>query len=289
VKVAGVTQEKDTRAKVFIGVDELAVRLGRDPKLVLLDIRQQDGMDGLGNYLAGHIAGAVYVEFETELAGEPYGFSGRRPLPAIDVLQRDVRRWGIEDDSVVVIYDDAKGTQAARAWWVLRWAGFTNVRLLDGGLNAWTRAGYPVVRDVTLPKRTKIEITGGHMPVLDADGAAAIARSSVLVDARGAAAYRGEDGPKGGHIPGALNLPTTDNLDRETGLLLSADNLRSRFIKAGIDGSAEIGVYCGGGVAGSHQVAALASIGIKAALFPGSWSAWSSDPSRPIATGNEPG
>jgi len=284
-----LTQQNDSRAEVFIGIDELAARIGNDPKLVILDIRQQDGVDGLGNYRDAHIAGAVYVEFETELAGEPHGFSGRRPVPAIDVLQRDVRRWGIAEDSAVVIYDDAKGTQAARAWWVLRWAGLGNVRLLDGGLIAWTKAGQATTGKVDLPRRSRITISGGHMPILNADQAGSIARSSLLFDARGAAAYRGEDGPRGGHIPGALNLPTTDNLDKDTGLLLSPEALRARFKEAGIDGSREIGVYCGGGVAGSHEVAALASIGISAALFPGSWSAWSSDPSRPIATGSEPG
>ena len=284
-----MTDVKDSRAEVFISVDELADRLSTDRKLVMLDIRQQDGVDGLGNYLAAHIPGAVYVEFETELAGEPHGFSGRRPLPAIDILQRDLRRWGIEEDSAVVIYDDAKGTQAARAWWVLRWAGLADVLLLDGSFSAWTRSGRSVTGEVGLRKRSTIAISGGHMPVLNADQAASIARSSLLVDARGAAAYRGEDGPRGGHIPGATNLPTTDNLDKDTGLLLSPEALRTRFKEAGIDGSREIGVYCGGGVAGSHEVAALASIGITAALFPGSWSAWRSDPSRPIATGSEPG
>lgn len=284
-----MTPANDTRAEVFIDIDELAGRIGNDRKLIILDIRQQDGVDGLGNYLAAHIAGAIHVEFETELAGEPHGFSGRRPLPSIDILQRDVRRWGVEEDSAVVIYDDAKGTQAARAWWVLRWAGLRNVRLLDGGLTAWTRAGLATTGEIGLPKRSRISISSGHMPVLNADQAASIARSSLLFDARGAAAYRGEDGPRGGHIPGAFNLPTTDNLDKDTGLLLSPEALRARFEEVGIDGSKEIGVYCGGGVAGSHEVAALASIGITAALFPGSWSAWSSDPSRPIATGSEPG
>lgn len=283
-----MAQDKDLRASVFVGVEELAGRLGNEPKLVLLDVRQQDGVDGLGGYLSAHIPGAVHVEFETELAGEPQGFSGRRPLPSIDILQRDARRWGIEEDSAVVIYDDAKGTQAARAWWVLRWAGITDVRLLDGGLNAWIKAGHATTDEATLAKRTKVAISGGYLPVLDADGAAAIARSTLLVDARGAAAYRGEDGPRGGHIPGALNLPTTENLDRD-GLLLPAETLRTRFAEAGIDGSKVVGVYCGGGVAGAHEIAALTSIGIQAALFPGSWSAWSSDPSRPIATGSEPG
>lgn len=283
-----MAQDNDLRTSVFIGVEELAGRLGKDQKLVLLDIRQQDGADGLGNYLEAHIPGAVHVEFETELAGEPQGYSGRRPLPAIEILQRDVRRWGIGEDSPVVVYDDARGTQAARAWWVLRWAGIADVRLLDGGLNAWIKAGHATTGEATLAKRGKVTISGGHLPVLDADGAAAAARSTLLVDARGAAAYRGEDGPRGGHIPGALNLPTSENLDGD-GLLLPVEALRARFAGAGIDGSQVIGVYCGGGVAGAHEIAALASIGVEAALFPGSWSAWSSDPSRPIATGDEPG
>jgi len=280
--------DNDPRSSVFMSVEDLSAHL-ENPKLVLLDIRQSDGADGVGDYLARHIPGAVYVEFETELAGEVQGFSGRRPLPEIAVLQRDLRRWGIDEDSAVVIYDSAKGAQAARAWWVLRWAGVANVRLLDGGLDAWIGSGRPTTAEVSLPRRGKVVVKGGHLAVLDADDAAAIARASVLVDARGAAAYRGEEGAPGGHIPGAINLPTSENLDSRTGLLLEPEVLQARFAKAGVDGSQAFGVYCGGGVAAAHEIAVLASLGIEAALFPGSFSAWSSDPSRPIATGDEPG
>ncbi|MBM6596633.1 sulfurtransferase [Microvirga pudoricolor] len=281
-----------TRTSVLISTTELEA-VSKSKHLVLLDIRfRPDSPDGRPAYLAGHIPGAVYVDLPTELAGASRGLSGRRPLPDISDLQRDARQWGVNPDSTVVVYDDNRGLQAARAWWVLRWAGLTDVRLLDGGLAAWKEAGGIVTRDVPQPTPGDVVLAGGHLPVLDADAAASLARSSILLDARGAEAYLGRPREAGkepeGHIPGAISAPTTENLDA-AGLLTDPSLLRKRFAALGIDGQRTVGVYCGGGVAAAHQVLALASLGIEAALFPGSWSAWSADPSRPVATGASPG
>jgi thiosulfate/3-mercaptopyruvate sulfurtransferase len=283
-----------TRERVFIDVAGLKAARASGRHVVVLDIRfRPEGVqDGRERYLAGHIPEAVFVDFATELASEPRGFSGRRPLPEARDLQRDARRWGLREDSLVVVHDDNRNLQAGRAWWVLRWAGARDVRLLDGGLAAWVAADGALTAEVPLPARGDVVLPGGQLPVLDADAAQARARDAVLLDARGTEAYLGRavttGRPSEGHIPGALSAPTTQNLLPD-GQLASAEALRDRFRALGVDGTRPVGVYCGGGVAASHQIAALASIGIEAALFPGSWSAWSSDPSRPVATGAEPG
>ncbi len=281
------------RSSVLITVQELADLQAAKAEVTILDIRFRPGAkDERARYRTGHIPGAVYLDFVTELAGEPSGFSGRRPLPAIRDLQRDARRWGIRAGSTVVVYDDNRGLQAGRAWFTLRWAGIADVRILDGGLEAWVAAGHATTTDVPLPDYGDIVLSGGQLPVIDADQAAHLARSAILLDARGSADYCGKPvaagEPPQGHIPGAVSAPTTGNLSAE-GTFASPDDLRARFAALGVDGSGPVAVYCGGGVAASHQIAALASIGIQAQLFPGSWSAWSSDPSRPVATGPVPG
>lgn len=288
-----MSKTNDLRQRHLITVTDLAEALSSSRPPVLLDIRfQLDGPEGSTEYLAGHIPGAVFVDLPTELAGKEKGFSGRRPLPEINDLERDVQRWGIGQDSAVVVYDNNGGQQAARAWWVLRWAGLKDVRLLDGGFAAWRDVGLAVTAEVPLPKRGDVALSAGHLPILDADQAADLARTGTLLDARGASAYRGrptEPGQPGeGHIPGAVSAPTSANLDPSTGLFASEAELRARFDKLGVTSGGPLGVYCGGGVTATHQLLALATLGIDAALFPGSWSAWSADPSRPVAQGDEP-
>ena len=281
----------DLRSTVFITTEELTRKLEHRNSLVILDIRANDRPeDDVTAYLDAHIPDAVRVDF-AELAGEPSGYSGRRPLPAIQDLQRNARRWGITDGSEVVVYDDAQGLKAGRAWWVLKSAG-VNVRLLDGGLAAWQAAGLQTTQRVPAPAPGTVTLSEGNLPVLDADQAAALAREGILLDARGAASYRGgpvdAGKPLEGHIPGAFSAPTSQTLEA-SGLLAAPAALKERFAGLGVDAGTNVGVYCGAGVAAAHQVAVLASIGIPAALFPGSWSAWSADPSRPVATGELPG
>jgi thiosulfate/3-mercaptopyruvate sulfurtransferase len=273
---------------VLIDVDELAARLGSGSPPVVLDVRWALGDPrGHDHYLAGHVPGAVYVDLETELAGPPSPQDGRHPLPTIENLQVAARRWGVRDDSSVVAYDDMGGTSAARVWWLLRWAGVEDVRLLDGGLGAWRASGYPVEGGVVRPAAGDVTLRPGGMPVVDADKAADLARSGTLLDARAVERYRGDIepvDPVAGHIPGAVSAPTTDNLNRN-GRFLAAELLRERFIELGVDQTAPVGVYCGSGVTAAHEVAALAITGIDAALYPGSWSQWCNDPSRPVSTG----
>lgn len=275
------------RTKVLITAEEL-LALGAEGKqhIVVLDVRI--GNEGRLDYLDGHIRDAVFVDLATEFAGEPHGFSGKRPLPKPEMLTRDARRWGVREESLIVLYDDNANRQAARGWWTLLWGGAQNVKLLDGGLRAWREAGGEVNSSVPLPQRGNITLPGGFLSILDADAAAAFARVGVLLDARDADAYRGAlEG--GGHIPGAVNFPTGDNIDQHSGRFLSAEALRNQFSQFGLGVEQNIGVYCGGGVAAAHEIAALTIAGYKTLLFPGSWSAWSADETRPIATGSEPG
>ena len=254
---------------------------------VLLDVRWALGdPDGHRHYLDAHIPGAVYVDLPTELAAPGTPELGRHPLPSVDTLQAAARRWGISSRVPVVVYDDAGNLAAARAWWLLRWAGLKDVTMLDGGLGAWTAAGYETAagQEYALVEGD-IELGEGHLPTLTADEAAARAESGTLLDARAVERYRGITepiDPRAGHIPGAVSAPTAGNLDLD-GLFFGPAALSERF--ADLDGP--VGVYCGSGVNAAHEIAALAMIGVDAALYPGSWSQWSNDPKRPVATGPE--
>lgn len=254
---------------------------------VLLDIRWQlGGPHGRPDYEAGHIPGAVFVDLDTELAG-PAGGGGRHPLPGPEAFGAVMRRAGVSSGTPVVVYDGGQGWAAARAWWLLRWAGHPDVRVLDGGLATWT--GELSTKTPT-PAEGDFKPEPGALPLLDADDAAALARSGLLLDARAAERYRGDVEPidrVGGHIPGAVSAPTAQNV-AEDGRFLPARTLASRFSALGAGDGTEVGVYCGSGVSGAHEVLALEIAGHRAALYAGSWSEWSSDESRPVATGPDP-
>ncbi|ANC31138.1 sulfurtransferase [Isoptericola dokdonensis] len=285
----------DARSAVLVDAATLAadLQLGglEDPAggaPLLLDVRWELGRtDGRERYEAGHLPGAVFVDLESELAATASAAEGRHPLPSASEFQEAARRWGVSDDSRVVVYDAVGGTSAARAWWLLRWFGHPQVHLLDGGLAAWVRAGYPLEHGSTQRAPGHLHVHPGRMPVLDADDAADLADDGVLLDARAAERYRGEVepvDPQAGHVPGAVSAPTVGNL-ADDGTFLPTDELERRFAALGATGDLPVGVYCGSGVTAAHQVAALECVGVRAALYPGSWSQWSNDPSRPVATG----
>jgi len=258
-------------------------------RVVLLDVRWALGDDqGREKYLAGHLPGAVFVDLETELADPATAAAGRHPLPSLQRLQASARRWGIRNGDAVVAYDATGGLAAARAWWLLRWGGVADVRVLDGGLDAWVAAGGEMETGDVVPEPGNVTLTGDGMPVLSIDEAAALpASGGVLLDARAGERYRGEVepvDPRAGHVPGAVSAPTTENLG-PGGRFLPAAELAERFAALGAAPGATVGVYCGSGVTAAHEVAALAEAGIDAALWPGSWSQWSHDPHRPVATG----
>jgi thiosulfate/3-mercaptopyruvate sulfurtransferase len=273
-------------------VPGLSADLAGNHPPVVLDVRWRlGGPPGRESYAAGHVPGAIFIDLDEDLAGPP-GAAGRHPLPEVAVFQAAMRRAGLSQVIPVVVYDDGDSMAAARAWWTLRYFGHGRVRVLDGGFRAWTEAGQPVRTEVPEPPLGSFVARPGGMAVLDADGAAVLARSGLLLDARAAERYRGEQEPvdaAAGHIPGAVSAPTSENLTAD-GTFLDSATLHERF--AGLGASrphCAVGAYCGSGVTASHEVFALALAGIPAALYVGSWSDWITDPSRPQATGAEPG
>lgn len=267
---------------------------------ILLDVRWSlTGPPGIEDYLAGHLPGARFADLDTVLAAPPNltgtGPGGRHPLPSAPDFQAAMRALGVNGDSAVVVYDAGDSMAAARAWWLLRYFGHRNVRVLDGGYAAWIAAAGPVEsgdKGAETVAAGDFRAVPGGMPVLDAAATARLAADGVLLDARAGARYRGEAepvDPVAGHIPGAVSAPTAENVGPDGAFRPPAD-LRARFAALGVpDESAPVGVYCGSGVTAAHEVLALALIGRAAALYPGSWSEWVSDPGRPVAVGAEPG
>jgi thiosulfate/3-mercaptopyruvate sulfurtransferase len=261
--------------------------------VVVLDVRWTlDRPNGLDDYLAGHIPGAVYADLDTGLAdidpGDPQ--RGRHPLPDIARLQETARGWGISAGSTVVAYDDNRSQGAARAWWLLRYAGVADVRLLDGGLAAWLAGGYQLDAGPVAAVPGDVTLTAGSLPVLTRADVLDFAREHLLLDARAAERYRGEQepfDPKAGHVPGARNAPTLGNLGADD-RFLTPDALRSRFAALGAT-EPTVGVYCGSGVTAAHLAIALSVAGFEPVLYPGSWSEWSNHDELPVATGPEPG
>ena len=274
---------------------------GADALPLLLDVRWTlGGPDGHGEFLAGHIPGAVFVDLESQLAGPAVPVEGRHPLPTIEAFRAAAATWGLAPERPVVVYDDNGGMSAARAWWLLRHAGHSTVRVLNGGLGAWRRSGGEIetgdgsrsapLADTEINAADTNYLSYGGCAVLDADAAATLAHSNdaVLLDARAGERYRGEVepvDPRAGHIPGAVSAPTAGNLDEE-GRMLPAASLRERFAAVGVVPGVLVGTYCGSGVTAAHETLALAVAGFDAALYPGSWSQWSNLAARPVETGS---
>ena len=287
-----------TRANVLITASELMALIESGDAPAILDVRWQlSEPDGRPAYLQEHIPGAVYVSLDDDLADHTRTGRGRHPLPSGGAVQAAARCWGLQQGEPVVVYDDWNRAGSARAWWVLTAAGIPGVRILDGGLAAWTAAGGaidagPVIRepgDVTVPFDN---LYAGGLPTLTPQE---LLDTQLVIDARAPERFRGDAEPVdavAGHVPGAQNLPSTSLLS-DDGTFRSDTELAHRFRVKGIgyadsnDDGARPGVYCGSGVTAAVVVAALAAAGHDAALFPGSWSQWSSDPTLPVARGDE--
>lgn len=274
------------RNAVFITAEELNGLLSGEDRPAVLDVRWRlDQPDGYEAYLRGHIPGAMYVSLDEDLSDHSVTGRGRHPLPSGADLQAAVRRWGLRRGQPVVVYDDWNRAGSSRAWWVLTAAGLDDVRILDGGLAAWTSAGgelqtgrpNPVAGDVVLAHQ---DLYAGARPVMTADDVAG--GTATLLDARAPERFRGEVEPVdpiAGHIPGAVNVPSTSLLD-DDGKFLDDSALGSRLGRY----SPGTAVYCGSGVTASVVLAALSAVGVQAALFPGSWSQWSGE-GRPVERG----
>ncbi len=263
----------------LIDVGELAERLSG---VTLLDVRyRMGGPPGVAEFSAEHLPGAAYVDLDVDLAS-PAGSGGRHPLPSVSDFQVAMRRVGVQDTRPVVVYDDWAGHAAARAWWLLRFHGHADVRVLDGALSAWRAAGFRLEAGSTTPDPGDFTARPGAMPVVEAAGVPDVA---VLIDARAPERYRGETepvDPVAGHIPGAVNVPTAENLD-SGGRFRSPAELRAGYAEVGAVSGADVAAYCGSGVTAAHDVLAMEVAGVRAALYPGSWSGWITDPSRPIS------
>ncbi len=260
---------------------------GGDPPPAILDVRWDvaSGPDR-DAYLEGHLPGAVFVDLDRQLA-DPPSERGRHPLPDAEGFGEDMRALGVCIGRPVVVYDAATSTAAARAWWLLRYCGHPAVAVLDGGLAAWIAAGHPITTDVPAPVAGDFSPRAGAMPVVTPAEAAATAACGILLDARARERFLGElepIDPVAGHIPGARNRPTTENVDG-AGHFLSPPALRSAFEELGVNDNVPLAAYCGSGITAAHEVLALELAGYRAALYPGSWSEWIRDPARPVATG----
>lgn len=268
----------------------------QSPGLVILDCRfaLENPDYGRCSYAEGHIEGAQYADLERHLSGPvTKGVTGRHPLPAADALAQQLRAWGINADTDVVLYDDGPSAFAARAWWLLAWLGKRDgVFILDGGLKAWHAAGFPLSLDAPVTEPGTFAGTPDNHLLLDAEhlqkrlGQPGL----TLIDARAQPRFRGEVepiDPVAGHIPGAQCAAFSENLGSD-GRFLSVEQLKQRFADQ-LKGRSpdELVAYCGSGVTACHNLFALSLAGYPLGkLYAGSWSEWITDPARAIATGD---
>jgi thiosulfate/3-mercaptopyruvate sulfurtransferase len=267
-----------------------------EPAWIVLDCRH-DLMNlaaGREAYAAGHLPGAQFANIETELSGAKRGddgaFRGRHPLPQREAFITQLHAWGIDDDTQVVAYDAHGGMFAARVWWMLRWVGHDAVAVLDGGLPAWQAGGYALSTEAPAPRpRGTIALRAALVASVDVNEVLQNVKNGgrTVVDARAADRFRGENetiDPVGGHIPGAKNRFFKDNLQAD-GRFKAPDQLQAELATV-VGDPAQAIMQCGSGVTACHNLLALEVAGLKgAALYPGSWSEWSADPARPVATG----
>lgn len=285
-------------ANVLIEPAELADLLAAqdsERRPVLVDVRwalNRGSEQNAAEYRAGHLPGAAFLDLESGLSGEPAadGTGGRHPMPSKKQAQKAFRAAGIDDERPVVVYDAANSLGAARAWWLLEYFGKDEVSVLNGGLAAWQRAGYPVQTGGVDPEPGDIVLTKNGRRLLDADDVEHYLENYQVIDARPADRFRGENesiDPVAGHIPGALSIPALENLEPD-GRFLSQDDLELKFTARGVRPERKSAVYCGSGVQACHLALAMEAAEVghhDPAVYIGSWSDWISDPDRPVATG----
>lgn len=279
----------------LISAEQLAERIDR---CVVVDCRHDlfNHDAGFAAYEEGHIPGAFFLHQDDDIAGVKTGQNGRHPLPAREELEGVFQRLGLRPDQQLVVYDSHGGTFAARLWWMARWLGHEAVALLDGGLPAWIKAGFPQSKhSPDHPRRSEFRARESLVPSIQvAEVLADLGPHRLqVIDARAGERYRGEVeplDPRAGHIPGALNRPCQSNL-RPDGLFKPAPVLRAEFNALLGDRDPSTVVHqCGSGVTACHNLLAMEHAGLPGSrLYPGSWSEWCADPSRPAALGAAPG
>ncbi|KRC76462.1 3-mercaptopyruvate sulfurtransferase [Achromobacter sp. Root83] len=278
----------------LISAADLAARLDR-PDVRVFDVRHDLTNHGAGRqaYDAGHIPGARYLDHETELAAARTGKNGRHPLPARAEFGALMAAHGVGPQTLVVAYDASGGMYAAHLWWMLRWLGHGQVAVLDGGWQAWVAAGLPTTAQAAPTVTPGKPVEPGEPLAGSVDANTVLDNiaqpSFTVIDARAANRYRGEVEPMdpvAGHIPGALNRPNGENLQPD-GRFKTAEQLRAEFaaLLAGRDPAAVVH-QCGSGITACHNLLSMEIAFLAGSrLYPGSWSEWCSDPSRPVATG----
>lgn len=281
--------------QTIVSAEQLAARLA-DPRLRIFDCRYDLARPEAGReaYLRGHLPGAIHIDLHDDLAAPATATSGRHPLPAPDDFATRLRAWGVDEDSLLLAYDDAAGMWASRFWWMAaKWFRHQHVAVLDGGLRRWTVLGQPVTTDLPGP-RAAGTFAGRYDPAAASDAdttqVAALDPQRRVFDARAPERYRGEVEPidrVAGHVPGALNHPSSSVVAAD-GTFLPAAELRAAFAaKLGGVPPDHVIAYCGSGVTACHVLLAMEHAGLPGArLYPGSWSEWTRDPSRPVATGS---
>ena len=288
-------------AGTLISAPALAPHL-RDPDWIIVDCRHDLSAPQAGReaFQSGHIPGATFMQMDEDLSSPADGRNGRHPLPDPHQLVSRLNAAGIGAHTQVVVYDAHGGMMAARLWWLLRWIGHDAVAVLDGGLPAWLAAGLALepgsptphqVSTTPLVVRLRPWVVRCDQVLADLQARASTAASAdgfLLVDARAATRFRGENetlDPVGGHVPGAINRPFADNL--ADARFKSATDLRADWLTVlgGQDADAVVHM-CGSGVSACHNVLAMELAGLSGSrLYAGSWSEWCADPARPVATG----
>lgn len=275
-----------------ISADDLLTRLGTDDWCIVdcrFDLMAPE--KGYKDFLAGHIPGSVYANLGADLSGRIHSDSGRHPLPDSERFVKTLGRWGISNQSQVIVYDYASGAIAARLWWMLRWLGHADVAVLNGGFAAWTKAGGPVEQAELRPPIAHFTPHPDAGIILETTELLRNIQDMRLIDARDRNRFQGLSEPidaVAGHIPGASNLPFSELLTTD-GQFLAAEALRDR-LRAVLGNTAEgpWAVMCGSGVTACHLALAAEIAGIGGPrVYVGSWSEWIRDPDRPVATGAE--
>ncbi|UHQ18564.1 sulfurtransferase [Lysobacter sp. KIS68-7] len=275
----------------LVQAETLAIALGR-PDIAIVDCRFSIQNPGAGEsaYLIGHLPNAVYAHLDRDLSNIGKQGVGRHPWPDAGTFTTKLGEWGISPQTQVIAYDDGEGAHAARFWFLMRELGHEKVAVLDGGWKRWTALGLPVDSSVKRPITTRYNGTFDTSRLLDADDVQQrLAAGEVLIDARGADRFRGENETidrVAGHVPGAVSRPFPTNLD-DHGRFKTPMQLADEF-RALLGGKTaeETMVMCGSGVTACHHLLAMERAGLRGArLYTGSWSGWISDPSRQIATG----
>lgn len=265
-----------------------------DPGWIVIDcrFRLNDPAAGEAMYRRSHIPGARYAHLDRDLAGPIMPGTGRHPLPDPSVFAESLGKWGVKNSAQVVAYDDTGGAIAARLWWLLRWIGHHGAAVLDGGMDAWAGEGRAL--DFSNPEVARQVYFPAPVSGLTLEAGDVVSFTSRpdarLVDARAEERFRGDKeplDPVAGHVPGALNRPFDRNLDA-SGRFLGSDELRRAWLAVmGTSAPSNVVHMCGSGVTGCHNLLAMEIAGLEGSrLYPGSWSEWIQDPSRPVATGD---